>query len=345
MNKYPINEIRQWPKVELHLHLDLCLSLDAMSALVPEITEAEFRQKYVLPEKISGLTEFLDRSTRLVAILQDENSLRIAVGDLFRQLAEENVIYAEIRFAPLLHTQRNLSSEAVIECIRDASRHESEKYGIGYSLILCTLRHFTAEQSNQSIELAKKYFNKGIAGFDIASEESLPLDPHIAAFDEAHKCNIPCTAHCGESGGPESIYQVLNELNPRRIGHGTRCVENEELVMRLIREQIHLELCPTCNVQLDVVTDFRHHPIDRLYKKGANVGINTDNRTMTGINLSTEYSKIIHYFDWEIEEFYSVNRLSLQSAFISEDEKRILGSKLRDGYFKAGMQIENEKVK
>jgi adenosine deaminase len=336
MVDYSINEIRKWPKVELHLHFDLCLSFPAIKQLVPGIDEESYNRNFVLPEKISGLTEFLERSTRLVALLQDETALQLAVADLFRQLAAENVIYAEIRFAPLLHTQKELTPEAVIRCIYNACKEESEKTNVSFALILCTLRHFDREKSMQSVSLAQEFFNSGINGFDIASEERMPLSPHVDAFDLAHVSGIPCTAHCGESGGPESISEVLHLLKPKRIGHGTRCVEDPHLVSYLITHQIHLEMCPTCNVQLDVVPDFTRHPIDQLYRAGANVGINTDNRTMTGINLSEEYVKIRQTFGWEIGDFYRVNSLSLNSAFVSEEEKLRLGAILDAGYRNVG---------
>lgn len=332
MQPESLESIRLLPKIELHLHLDCSLSESAITQLIPGITHEEYLEEYTLPEKISGLEEFLSHTEKYVLLLQTQAALELAVQDIFKQLKADSVIYAEIRFAPFLHTQEGLSADEVVSIISAQTEIEIEKHGIQAGLILCTLRHFTTAQSMDTVHLVEKYRNKGVCGFDIASNEHLSLLPHVIAFEYAHHEEINCTAHCGEARGAESVVEVLDILNPTRLGHGVRCIENDDLVHKLIRERIHLEFCPTCNVQLDVVPNYRLHPIDGLYRRGMQLSVNTDNRSLTGIDLTGEYEKLTRYFGWEKADFYATNLMALRAAFTSDSIKEALADKLRSAY-------------
>ncbi|MCU0407013.1 MAG: adenosine deaminase [Ignavibacteriaceae bacterium] len=322
------------PKVELHLHLDCSLSFDVVSKLRPQISEIEYKNNFIAPEKCLNLTDFLKCASSGINLMQTESGLRAVVDDLFNQLKSENVIYTEIRFAPLLHLQEGLSAEEVVEMVTDSISSCTESSGIQAKLILCTLRHFSEEESFKTVKLVERFINKScVVGFDLAADEAgFPIANHIKSFEYAMKKDINRTAHAGEAKGVESVWETLKNFNPQRIGHGVRSIEDSKLIDHLIENQIHLEVCPTCNIQINVFKEYHEHPIDFLYNKGVSVGINTDARSLVNISLTEEYSKLMSVFNWEMIDLYKCNQNALTHAFISEEEKKVLQRKLENGY-------------
>jgi adenosine deaminase len=322
------------PKTELHLHLDCSLSFDVVRELRPEITAAEYKKNFIAPAKCPDLADFLKCAASGISLMQTEIELRAVVTDLFRQLQRDNVIYAELRFAPLQHLERGLTPEEVVEITADSVRQNSEATGIKAGLLLCTLRHFSEAHSLQTVKLAERYIKDGIvAGIDIAADEAgFPIDAHREAFDYAIKKEIPRTAHAGEARGPESVWESLINFKPRRIGHGVRSIEDGKLVEHLAKKGIHLEVCPSCNVQIDVFPAYRDHPVDALYKKGVSLGINTDARALVNVTLSEEYARLHEFFGWETQHFFECNGNALAAAFVSGSEMRRLQKILIDAY-------------
>jgi adenosine deaminase len=321
------------PKVELHLHLDCNLSYPLVSRLDPGISFEEYQDKFIAPAKCTDLMDYLTRVYPAYAYTQTADNLRLVVADLFEQLATDNVIYAEIRFAPLLHTEQGLTPEQVVAVVEQATAESSQGTGIEARIILCTLRHYSADESMQTVRLVEQYQGSKVAGFDIAADEAgYPVDAHITAFQYAGERGIPCTAHAGEACGPESVWETLEQFRPLRIGHGVRSIEDPSLVSQLRERQIHLEVCPTCNVQTDIFATYANHAIDRLYRNGLSVGINTDCRTTSNITLSQEYAKLHETFGWAVQDFYCCNQNSLQAAFIDDDVRAEIARKLSDGY-------------
>lgn len=318
------------PKIELHLHLDCSLSYPAASQLSAGLSQSEYDEKFPLPEKCKGLADFLSRVPNILNLLQTEAGLRMAVNDLFHQLKADNVIYAEIRFAPLLHLEEGLAAEEVVEIVTDAFDKAEQETGITAGIILCTLRHFTEAQGMQTIKLVEKYRDKSVVALDLAADEAgFPLDAHKAAFRYAMAHDIPRIAHAGEAKGPESVWETLNALQPSRIGHGVRSIEDPMLMEYLRNHGIHLEICPTCNVQIDVFASYETHPIDRLYKAGISVGINTDGRTLPQVTLTQEYEKLKNTFGWENSDFLNCNMNALRAAFLPENKRKSLLSQLQ----------------
>jgi len=288
------NILRDLPKVELHLHLDTSLSFEVVKKLSPYVTENEYKERFIAPKKCIDLADFLECTSSGINLMQKEAELQEVVKDLFAQLERENVIYAEFRFAPLLHIEKGLVPEEIVEIIADSVRDCVGMTGIKLGVILCTLRHFNEGQSMQTVRLVEKYMKSThVVGFDIASDEAgYPIDAHVKAFEYAIKKDIPRTAHAGEAKGPESVRETLQHFQPTRIGHGVRSIEESELVEYLAENGIHLEICPTSNVQINVFGEYSDHPIDSLYKSGVSVGINTDARALVNMTLTGEYAKI-----------------------------------------------------
>jgi adenosine deaminase len=306
-------------KVELHLHLDCSLSYTAVSRLAPEITRSQYDAEFIAPPQCASLADFLTRAPRGFQLMQTEDALRIVTEDLFEQLAADNVVYAELRFAPLLHTCQGLAPEAIVAAVDLATEQCIRATGIEARLILCTLRHFNTEQSLQTVQLVKQFAGTRVAALDIAGDEAgFPIEPHIAAFRYAIDHGLPRTAHAGEARGADSVWETLKFFEPTRIGHGVRSVEDPALVHHLRNERIHLEVCPSSNVQTRTAPTYAEHCVDKLYRDGVSLGINTDARTITNVTLKQEYARLREHFAWTDEQLTACNREALRAAFIDD---------------------------
>lgn len=322
------------PKVELHVHLDCSLSFDVVEKIQPGITEERFRTSFIAPQKCIDLADFLRCTPSGIQLMQTRSALKFVVEDLLDQLKRENVVYAEIRFAPLQHLSGGLRPEEVVEIVSDTTAGCSEKTGIRAGIILCTLRHFNEYQSLQTIKLVDgNIVNTPVVGFDIAGDEAgFSLDAHKEAFSYAHRRDIPITAHAGEASGYESVLETIEKLQPTRIGHGVRSIEHPELVEYLAENNIHLEVCPTCNIQTDVFNQMQDHPIDMLYRSGVSLGVNTDARTLVNTTLTKEYEMLNKVFDWQLQDFKRCNMMAISHAFASDSEKAKVRNIIEAGY-------------
>ena len=318
-------DISRLPKIELHLHLDCSLSYNALHILNPQITLEQYYDQFMAPAKCSSLMELLTPVYRSLQYMQTQEQLELVVFDLFEQLKRDRIIYVEIRFAPLLHTEEGLTPGEVVSIVEQATASAIQHYGIHARLILCTLRHYSEAQSMETVELVHNFRNSHVVGFDLAADEAgYPVDQHRKAYAYAHQNGMPCTCHAGEARGADSVWECLRELRPSRIGHGVRSIEDPALIQYILDHHIHLEICPSSNVQMNLAETYGSHPVDKLYRMGVSLGINTDNRTLSDINLTLEYEKLTHHFSWGARQFLDCNLYALQAAFVPEELKNEL---------------------
>lgn len=319
-------ELRALPKIELHLHLDCSLSHRAVSTLAPSVTREEYQRDFIAPARCANLADFLSRAPKGFRLMQTEDSLRLVTEDVFQQLVEDGVVYAEIRFAPLLHTEQGLSPERVIAVVERSVERLVQETGMQAGLILCTLRHFTEAQSLLTAQLVKEFRGSRVVALDLAGDEAgYPLRAHIAAYRYAREHGLFRTAHAGEGLGPESVWETLRLLDPQRIGHGTRSIEDPKLVEHLRSKRIHLELCPSSNVQIiPSIRSMEEHPIDRLYRAGVSLNVNSDSRMLTPTTLTREYETLQRVFDWSEQDLLRTNLLALDTAFADDGVKQQL---------------------
>jgi adenosine deaminase len=319
------------PKVELHLHLDCSLSYEVVKILQPGISFDDYTANFIAPSKCTDLADYIKRAVSGVELMQTKESLQLVTLDLFKQLKADNIVYAEIRFAPLLHTNKGLSPVEVVETVLSAMREGIQTYNIEAGLILCTLRHFSESQSLETANLVHKYRNKGVVGFDIAADEAgFPIDNHIQAFQLVNKAGIPCTAHAGEAKGAASVWETMKNLRPNRIGHGVRSIEDPKLIEYLKKQDIHLEICPTSNVQTNIFPRIQDHVVDQLYDKGVSISINTDARTISNVSLTEEYTTLARQFNWGAKEFLKTNLEAIRHSFASKEIKERIENKLKN---------------
>lgn len=324
--------IKLLPKIELHLHLDCSLSYEVVQKLRPGISREEYDRDFIAPANCASLEEYLKCAQEPIAIMQTKEQLEAVTLDLFEQLKADNIIYAEIRFAPLQHLNQGLSAKEVVSIVNEATSRGIEETGVEAGIILCTLRHFSEDQSMETIKLVEQFKDTNVVGFDIAADETLPIDNHIKAFEYARKRGIPCTAHAGEARGPESVRKVLGNFHPSRIGHGVRSIEDPELLNHLKKKNIHLEICPTSNVQTGVYDSVADHQIDAIYQNGNSLSVNTDGRAISNVSLSEEYQKLNRHFDWQTKQFMQVNQYAIEAAFCDEETKNRLRKELLKGF-------------
>lgn len=324
---------RNVPKVELHLHLDTSISLDVARRLEPSITREQYEAEFQAPPKVGNLSNFLVRAFRQVELLQTPEALRMLTDDVISQLGDDGVVYAELRFAPLLHTTAGMTPTEAVESVVAAAGSAGAAHGVEIGFILCALRHFSEAESLETARLVEDFATRGVpVGFDLAGDEiAFPLDAHLAAFAFIRERGLPFTVHAGEAAGPENVSAVLDALSPSRIGHGVRAIEDRGLVDRLSGLGTHLETCPACNVQTEIVERYDQHPIAQLREAGVSVGMSTDQRTITPITLTEEYALLHRHFGWVEADFDECNRNALAVSFASSSTRERVERRLGAG--------------
>ena len=276
--------------IDLHLHLDGSLSMDsvrqlaALDGLTMEDDKTLLKRLQVSPD-CRDLNEYLEKFDFPCSLLQTPEALTLAVANLRRELAQQGLLYAEIRFAPQFHLNRGMTQDQVVEAAVTGLAGE----GVKANLILCCMRIPNAHERNlETVRVAAKYLNRGVCAVDLAGAEALfPTCDFEAEFALATELGIPYTIHAGEADGPESIRKAL-EFGAQRIGHGVRCIEDPVLMAELAEKGIPLELCPTSNIQTCIFEKIEDYPMGRLLEAGIRTTLNTDNMMVSGVTLSSE---------------------------------------------------------
>lgn len=330
MNNFT-QQLQDLPKVELHVHLDCSLSFNVVQKLQPGTTLLEYEEKFVAPENCGSLVEYIKCASASIGLMQTREQLELVTLDFIEQLKADNVIYCEVRFAPLQHLKKGLTAKEVIEAVDQAIAMGTKDSDLKVSLILCSLRHFDEQQSVETIKLVHHYKGSSVVGFDLAADEAgYPIDEHKSAFDFAKKHNIPCTCHAGEACGPKNVWEAIDELHVQRIGHGVRSYEDSTLMNYLKEKNIHLEICPTSNIKTGIYPNLADHKIDKIYQSGVSLSINTDGRSLSNVSLLVEYKNLNTHFNWELKDYITTNLFAIDAAFIDEKTKDKLRKRILD---------------
>jgi adenosine deaminase len=297
----------------------------------PDLMDSAYREQYVAPERCQGLPDFLRYVEPCIDLLQTPAHLDGAMKGLIRDMRDDGVVYAEVRFAPLLHTRRGMCAEEVAEVCCAAFREGCAATGLRGGLIFCTLRHFEESASMETVRLAIAHRDRGVVGFDLAGDEGhYGLEAHHRAFMQARDVGLPFTVHAGEARRADHLWEVIRIWHPGRIGHGVRCAEDPVLMTHIQEAGIHLEVCPGSNIQVGLYAALKEHPVDRLYREGLSIGINTDGRGLTATSLTGEYARLQETFDWEIGDFYRINLMAMEAAFCDDAVKAWVKAKLSE---------------
>ena len=344
-------ELRSAPKVLLHDHLDGGLRPQTVLDLAREIGYPDLPGDNV-EELTRRLTEgahrghleiYLDAFRHTVAVMQTPDALRRIAAECAEDLAADGVVYAEVRFAPELHTDQGLSLDEVVEAVLAGFREGSAGRGITVYALLTAMR--TAARSLEIAELAVRHRDEGVVGFDIAGAEAgWPPSRHLDAFEYVQRENFHITIHAGEGFGLPSIWEAVQFCGAERLGHGVRIVDDIKTdpdgsaslgrLASFVRDRrIALELCPTSNVQTGAAPSIAEHPIGLLRELNFRVTVNTDNRLMSGITLSSEMHALTDAFGygWDDLQWLTIN--AMKSAFVHFDERlELINRVIKPGY-------------
>lgn len=314
-------------KIELHCHLDGSVNRQLASKLLGRTVAAE---EMTCIKGTESLSDYLRMFHLPVSLLQTEENLAACAEALAQDLVQDEVIYAEIRFCPLLHVDLGLTIDAVIEAVLAGL---AKVPTVRTNLILCTMRNLYAGQNEQILQAAARYFGKGVCAVDLAGDEaSAPNDRFMWIFrDCCDKYRIPLTVHGGEASGPESILAALDG-GAQRIGHGVRAIESEEVVKQLVYTGTPIEVCVKSNLDTGIYDLTIAHPIRRLMEAGVAITINTDNRTVSGCDLKHEYHVLREFHRFTEEEFLHCNLMAVQAAFTDAETKVALHDELLADY-------------
>ena len=319
-----INKIKELKKVELHLHLDGAVEPSILARLSNKPKD-ELIPELIAKDKCENLSEYLTKFDLPISYMQTKNNLKLIAQELVNYLEKENVIYSEIRFAPMFHTKEGLSYEEVVESVLEGLRTNNN---VKTNLILCMMRGFPRENNIHTIEVAKKYLGKGVCAIDLAgAEDKFPLKDYESLFEIVKEYNIPFTIHAGENGDHNEIELAIN-IGTKRIGHGILAIESEQTQKLLKENNVLLEVCPTSNIQTNAIDTYNNHPLKYFLEQDIKVCINTDNKTVSNISLTEEYIKLYNTFNFTIDDYIKMNRNAIDNAFLTEQEKQELFNKL-----------------
>jgi adenosine deaminase len=326
-------QLQQLPKVELHVHLDCSLSFQVVQKLLPGTTQEEYNERFVAPENCGSLVEYIKCASASIDIMQTRKQLELVTLDFIEQLKADNIIYCEVRFAPLQHLKQGLTAKEVVETVNEAISKATADLEMEVRLILCSLRHFSEAQSLETVQLVHDFKGTNVVGFDLAADEAgYPVDEHKSAFEFARENEIPCTCHAGEACGPKNVWEAIDELHVQRIGHGVRSYEDSTLMEYLKEKDIHLEVCPTSNIKTGIYPKLANHNIDKIYRSGVSLSVNTDGRSLSNVSLFDEYKNLNTHFDWKLKDYLATNLFAIEAAFVDEETKTSLKKKLLDQY-------------
>ena len=323
--------IRHIPKVELHLHIEgtfepeLMLTIAERNVISPPFESVE---ELSAAYDFRGLRDFLDIYYHGTRVLLHERDFFDLTWVYLERMTRENVRHVEIFFDPQTHTDRGVSFETVISGIDRALRQAESKLGISSRLILCFLRHLSAEAAMSTLEAALPYADRIAAvGLD-SSERGHPPDKFRDVFDRARSEGFLTVAHAGEEGPADYIWQALRILGVRRIDHGIRCVEDEELVRYLARTRIPLTVCPLSNIKLHIFESLNQHNIKQLLQRGLCVTINSDDPAYFGGYLTENFLATQRALDLTQEDVVQLVRNSVEASFLPDDRKRSLSGEI-----------------
>ena len=346
-----LEQIRRAPKVLLHDHLDGGLRAATIVELadqtgytgLPTTDPDELDSWMTRGASRKDLVLYLETFAHTVGVMQTPEALVRVARECAEDLADDGIVYAEVRFAPELHLERDMALDDVVEAVQEGFRVGSEGRPIEVRTLLTAMR--TAARSLEIADLAVRWRDRGVCGFDIAGAEAgFPPTRHLDAFEHIRGENFHLTIHAGEAFGLPSIWEALQLCGAERLGHGVRIVDDiantpdgsahlGRLAAMVRDRRVPLELCPTSNVHSGAAPSIAEHPIGLLADLRFRVTVNTDNRLMSAITLSREMANVAEAFGWGWDRLEWLTINAMKSAFLPFDERlAMLTDVIKPGY-------------
>lgn len=349
-------QILRAPKVLLHDHLDGGLRPTTIVELarengyegLPETDPEKLGVWFREASDSGSLERYLETFAHTCAVMQTRDALARVAAECAEDLAADGVVYAEVRYAPEQHLEQGLTLEEVVEAVNEGFREGERRarengHRIRVGALLTAMRH--AARALEIAELANRYRDTGVVGFDIAGAEAgYPPTRHLDAFEYLKRENNHFTIHAGEAFGLPSIWQALQWCGADRLGHGVRIIDDIEVAddgsVKLGRlasyvrdKRIPLEMCPTSNLQTGAAPSYAEHPIGLLRRLQFRLTVNTDNRLMSHTSMTEEFEHLVKTFRYTLDDmqWFTVN--AMKSAFIPFDERlAMINDVIKPGY-------------
>jgi adenosine deaminase len=352
----PLETIREAPKALLHDHLDGGLRPQTIVDLaaeydytgLPTTDSAELARWIRRGADRKSLELYLETFAHTVGVMQERDAIVRVAAECAEDLASDGIVYAEVRYAPELSTERGMTLDEVIEANLEGFRIGMERAAAAGNLIVMKVIVTGMRQFARSVEVAAcavRWRDAGVVAFDVAGpERGYPPTRYLEAFDLVRRENFHITIHAGESFGLPSIWEALQFCGAERLGHGVRLVDDIHVredgsielgrLAAFVRDRrVPLEMCPTSNVHTGAAASIADHPIDLLRRLRFRVTVNTDNRLMSNVTLSGEFAALDEAFGIGLGEIEWLTLNAMKSAFAPFDERlRIINEVVKPGY-------------
>jgi adenosine deaminase len=347
-------DLQSLPKAVLHDHLDGGVRVETVLELADDAgytdlpaSDAKELGDWFHQHDAAHLVEYLEAFEHTIAVTQTSTALERVAYECGVDLADDGVVYAEIRFGPSLHTRQTLKREDAIESVLAGLSRARSETGIEFGVIAAAMR-----QETDSLEVAAaaaRFAGEGVVGFDLAGPEAgFPADDHLAACRLARESGLGLTIHAGEHDGPESIWRALGRCGAQRVGHGALIIEDcrvdgGEIVelgrlARTVRDQrIPLEICITSNLHTNIAETAADHPVGALLRAGFNVTLNTDNRLMSSTSQTQEFTLAAMDVGLPLSVLGDITEATIEAGFGDwAVRSRLIREVVRPAYVAAG---------
>lgn len=346
-------DFRKLPKVLLHEHLDGGVRPSTVIELarengyggLPTEDAGQLAEWFHRGAQKGNLPEYLEGFTHTSGVMQTKDALERVAYEFLEDMKEDGVVYAEVRFAPLLHTEGGLTQDEVVKAVLEGLRRGEKDFGVKWGLIICALRHLNT--SLETAELAIRWREAGVVGFDLAGGESgFPPKKHVAACQAIERANFSITIHAGEAFGLESIWQALQYCGAHRLGHATRLRDDIQiredgslqlgtLAQYILDRRIPLEMCLYSNLHTGACHDLAAHPFGLFFRNGFRVCLNTDDRLMSDTTMTKETILATGLFGLSLAELERLSMNAIKSAFAPFDTRvELIFNTIKPGYAK-----------
>ena len=351
-------DIRELPKVLLHEHLDGGLRPATVIELAAELgyhglpttDPTDLAAWFHRGAQRGNLPEYLEGFLHTTAVMQTPEALERVAFEFIEDMYHDGVVYAEVRFAPVYHTERGLTQDEVVAAVIAGLERGERTYGVEWGLIICAMRHM--QNSLEAAELAIRCRDIGVVGFDLAGgEDGFPPKKHVEAFQAIERANFYITIHAGEAYGPESIWQALQYCGAHRLGHATRLRDDIEvlpdgslklgrLAQYILDRRIPLEMCLLSNLHTGACASLEEHPFGMFFRRGFRVCLNTDDRLMSDTSMTQETTLATELFDLSLAELEKLSLNAIKSAFAPFDKRlKIIFDTIKPGFAAARTEL------
>jgi adenosine deaminase len=344
-------DLRKLPKVLLHEHLDgglrpltvIELAAETGYMGLPTADPSDLAAWFHRGAQRGSLPEYLEGFTHTISVMQTPDALERIAFEFIEDMYHDGVVYTEVRFAPVYHTERGLTQDEVVVAVVAGLERGERTYGVEWGLIICAMRHMT--NSLDAAELAIRHREIGVVGFDLAGgEDGFPPKKHVEAFQAIERANFYITIHAGEAYGPESIWQALQYCGAHRLGHATRLRDDIQilpdgslklgsLAQYILDRRIPLEMCLLSNLHTGACASLAEHPFGTFFRSGFRVCLNTDDRLMSHTSMTQETVLATELFDLSLAELEKLSLNAIKSAFAPFEKRlKIIFETIKPGF-------------